>query len=150
MEDSVMTDEPKANLENLPENPVVQTVGLLGQSALRSSEFRSFYSNSSKLRITAWDLTMVFQKVVEQPPGGLMMEELTEITTTVSQAKAFALALTGAVNAYEKTFGEITLDPVMMPNLEMIQALVTGVKEKMEAQRALATQLAAQLSTASK
>jgi hypothetical protein len=139
-----MTDNPA------DASPAVQTMFGLGQPNLRSSDFHSVYSNSVKMRVTAWDITLVFQRVTEMPPGILALEDLTEITMTATQAKTLGMALTEAVKSYEETFGEIVLDPVMMPNLDMVRAVVTNVKAAMMAQREQVAARAAEVIKAAK
>jgi hypothetical protein len=117
--------------------PPTQVIAQPGMAFVRSPEYRAVYANGSQVRITPWDIALSFSRLTEIVPGLLGQEQIVDVTLGPAQAKAFVISMTETIKAFEEVFGEIKLDPVMMPDVEIIHAIVNNVKEKMELQREL-------------
>lgn len=93
-------------------------------------------------------MVLTFGQIVEAAPGQLVIEDQAAITMSPSQMKVFAHALANAVEAYERTFGKITMrEEVGRPKMsaeaisKQMEAKITSASEK--PQRALRSRGAA-------
>ncbi len=76
-----------------------------------TSDYRENYSNSVQIRVSVWDFFLVFGTLQQQTPTAVEISNYQGIYLSPQQAKALLTVLQQNVTNYEKTFGEIKLDP---------------------------------------
>ncbi|SRR6266404_8676558 len=80
-----------------------------------TSDFRENYANSIQVRVSVWDFLLTFGTLQEQSPEQVHVQNFQNIYLSPQQAKALLMILQQNVVNYEKAFGEIKLDPQMVP-----------------------------------
>jgi len=78
-------------------------------------DYRENYSNSVQVRVSVWDFFLVFGTLQQQSEREVEVRNFQGIYLSPQQAKALMTILEQNVTNYEKTFGEIKLDPNMAP-----------------------------------
>jgi hypothetical protein len=78
-----------------------------------SKDYRENYANSVQVRVNVWDFFLVFGTLQQQTPAEMEVNNFQGIYLSPQQAKALLTILQQNVVNYEKTFGEIKLDPRM-------------------------------------
>lgn len=91
-------------------NPAQPTVKLIN-----TSDYRESYANSVQIRVNVWDFFLVFGTLQQQSETQVDIQNFQGIYLSPQQAKALLGVLQNNVAGYESTFGEIKLDPRMMP-----------------------------------
>jgi Protein of unknown function (DUF3467) len=76
-------------------------------------DYRDGYANSVQVRVSVWDFLLVFGRVQPQNSGDVEVHNFQGVYLSPQQAKALMTILEQNVIQYEKTFGEIKLDPAM-------------------------------------
>ncbi len=76
-------------------------------------EYREGYANSVQVRVNVWDFFLVFGTLQQQTPEEVEVRNFQGVYLSPQQAKALLTILQQNVVNYEKTFGEIKLDPKM-------------------------------------
>ena len=79
---------------------------------VNTQEYREGYANSVQVRVSVWDFLLVFGRVQPQS-ARVEVQNFQGIYLSPQQAKALMTILEQNVIQYEKTFGEIKLDPAM-------------------------------------
>lgn len=82
-----------------------------------SQDYREKYANSVQLRVSLWDVLLMFGTVRQQTPESVVIENFQGIYLSPQQAKALLNVLSTNVQQYEATFGEIRLEPQGDSNL---------------------------------
>src|SRR5262249_24258076 len=77
----------------------------------QSTNYREDYANSVQIRVNVWDFFLVFGTLQQQSPSEVEVTNFQGIYLSPQQAKALLAILEQNVVNYEKTFGEIKLDP---------------------------------------
>ena len=77
----------------------------------QSSSYRENYANSVQIRVNVWDFFLVFGTLQQQSPTEVEVTNFQGVYLSPQQAKALLTILEQNVVNYEKTFGEIKLDP---------------------------------------
>jgi flagellar protein FlaG len=80
-----------------------------------ASDYRENYANSVQVRVNVWDFFLVFGTLQQQSETQVEVRNFQGIYLSPQQAKALAAILQQNITGYENTFGEIKLDPRMMP-----------------------------------
>ena len=80
-----------------------------------SDDFRESYSNSVQIRVSVWDFLLTFGRLQQQTPEMVEVTNFQNIYLSPQQAKALVMILQQNLESYEKAFGEIKLDPQMVP-----------------------------------
>jgi flagellar protein FlaG len=80
---------------------------------VNTQEYREGYANSVQVRVSVWDFLLIFGRVQPQSPSEVEVQNFQGIYLSPQQAKALMTILEQNVVQYEKTFGEIKLDPTM-------------------------------------
>ena len=80
-----------------------------------SADYRENYSNSVQVRWSVWDFFLVFGTFQQQTEEAVDIKNFQGIYASPQQAKALMMILQQNVANYEKTFGEIKLDPQLAP-----------------------------------
>jgi flagellar protein FlaG len=80
-----------------------------------TSEYRENYANSVQIRVNVWDFFLVFGTLLQQSETQVEIQNFQGIYLSPQQAKALLGILQQNVGGYESAFGEIKLDPRMMP-----------------------------------
>src|SRR5258706_90631 len=91
-------------------NPIQPNVKLTN-----TSDYREHYANSVQIRVNVWDFFLVFGTLLQQSETQVEIQNFQGIYLSPQQAKALLGILQQNVGGYESAFGEIKLDPRMMP-----------------------------------
>ncbi len=78
---------------------------------VNSPEYREHYANSVQVRVNVWDFFLVFGTLQQPTEHEVEVRNFQGVYLSPQQAKALLAVLQQNVNGYEKTFGEIKLDP---------------------------------------
>ncbi len=81
---------------------------------LNTPDYRDGYANSVQVRVSVWDFFLIFGRLQAQTPAEVEVHNFQGIYLSPQQAKALMTILEQNVVQYEKTFGEIKLDPGIM------------------------------------
>jgi hypothetical protein len=76
-----------------------------------SPEYRENYANSVQLRANLWDFFLLFGILNQAAPEAVSIQNFQGIYLSPQQAKALSNVLQQNLQQYEKTFGEIRLEP---------------------------------------
>ena len=74
-------------------------------------DYRESYSNSVQVRWSVWDFFLTFGTFQQQSEQSVDIRNFQGIYLSPQQAKALQMILEQNIANYEKTFGEIKLDP---------------------------------------
>ena len=80
-----------------------------------TADFRESYANSVQVRVSVWDFLLTFGRLQQQTPDLVEVTNFQNINLSPQQAKALVTILQQNLENYEKAFGEIKLDPQMVP-----------------------------------
>ncbi len=80
---------------------------------VNTPEYRENYANSVHIRVNVWDFFLVFGTLQQQMETEVEVHNFQGVYLSPQQAKALMTILQQNVTNYEKTFGEIKLDPRM-------------------------------------
>ena len=80
---------------------------------VNTPDYRENYANSVQVRVNVWDFFLVFGTLQQSTPTDVEVRNFQGIYLSPQQAKALLTILEQNVTSYEKTFGEIKLDPRM-------------------------------------
>ena len=78
-------------------------------------EYREHYANSVQVRVNVWDFFLVFGTLQQQSENEVEVHNFQGIYLGPQQAKALLHILQQNIVNYENTFGEIKLDPKLVP-----------------------------------
>ena len=81
----------------------------------QDSTYRENYANSVQIRVNVWDFFLVFGTLQQQTESQVEVKNFQGIYFSPQQAKALMAILQQNISGYENAFGEIKLDPRMMP-----------------------------------
>lgn len=95
----------------------------------RSEQYRDIYTNACQVRLGAYDMTFVFGQVGENPPGTFVIEDHASVTMSPQQMKALVRVMSETMEAYEKTFGELTIPEAATRPKFTADQLVARIKE---------------------
>lgn len=82
---------------------------------VNAPNYRDSYANSVQIRASVWDFFLVFGTLQQQTESQVEVTNFQGIYMSPQQAKALLNVLQQNIVNYEKTFGEIKLDPRMTP-----------------------------------
>ena len=82
---------------------------------VNTPEYRENYANSVQVRVNVWDFYLVFGTLQQQSETHVEVRNFQGIYLSPQQAKALMTVLQQNVSGYENTFGEIKLDPRLVP-----------------------------------
>jgi flagellar protein FlaG len=82
---------------------------------VNTPEYRENYANSVQVRVNVWDFFLVFGTLQQQSEAHVEVRNFQGIYLSPQQAKALMTVLQQNVTGYENTFGEIKLDPRLVP-----------------------------------
>jgi len=82
---------------------------------IQDPEYRENYANSVQVRVNVWDFFLVFGTLQQQTESQVEVKNFQGIYLSPQQAKALMAILQQNVTGYENAFGEIKLDPRMVP-----------------------------------
>jgi flagellar protein FlaG len=83
---------------------------------VNTQDYREGYANSVQIRASVWDFLLVFGRLQQQTTTEVEVHNFQGIYLSPQQAKALMSILEQNVLQYEKTFGEIKLDPTFQPH----------------------------------
>lgn len=86
-----------------PNQPTIKLVN--------TPDYRDHYANSVQVRVNVWDFFLVFGTLQPQSETQMEVHNFAGIYLSPQQAKALVTILEQNIVQYEKTFGEIKLDP---------------------------------------
>ena len=78
---------------------------------VNTSDYREHYANSVQVRVSLWDVFLLFGTMNQSAPDAVTIHNYQGIYLSPQQAKALANVLNQNISQYESTFGEITLEP---------------------------------------
>ena len=78
---------------------------------INTTDYREDYANSVQVRVSVWDFFLIFGRVQQQNATDVEVKNFQGIYVSPQQAKALISVLEQNLIQYEKTFGEIKLDP---------------------------------------
>lgn len=78
---------------------------------VNTAEYREAYANSVQIRASVWDFVLIFGRLQPQAASEVEVHNFQGIYLSPQQAKALVTILEQNIVQYEKTFGEIKLDP---------------------------------------
>jgi hypothetical protein len=78
---------------------------------VNTAEYRESYANSVQVRVNVWDFFLVFGTLQQATENEVEVRNFQGIYLSPQQAKALVTILQQNVSQYEKTFGDIKLDP---------------------------------------
>jgi Protein of unknown function (DUF3467) len=84
-------------------------------TVVNTGDYREAYANSVQVRVNVWDFFLVFGTMQQQAENQVEVRNFQGIYLSPQQAKALTAILQQNVANYEKTFGEIKLDPRGIP-----------------------------------
>lgn len=87
----------------IPQQPNIRLVN--------TPDYREGYANSVQVRVSVWDFLLIFGRVQPQTANEVEVQNFQGLYLSPQQAKALLTILEQNVAQYEKTFGEIKLDP---------------------------------------
>ena len=76
-------------------------------------DYREGYANSVQIRVNVWDFFLIFGTLQQVSQNEVEVRNFQGVYLSPQQAKALLTILQQNVSSYEKTFGEIKLDPRM-------------------------------------
>ena len=82
---------------------------------VNANDYRENYANSVQVRVNVWDFFLVFGTLQQPNENQVEIRNFQGIYLSPQQAKALLAILQHNVSGYESTFGEIKLDPRMLP-----------------------------------
>ncbi len=80
---------------------------------VNTPQYREGYANSVQVRVNVWDFFLVFGTLQQAAENEVEVHNFQGVYLSPQQAKALMSILRQNVEQYEKTFGEIKLDPSM-------------------------------------
>lgn len=80
---------------------------------VNTAQYRESYANSVQVRVNVWDFFLVFGTLQQAAENEVEVHNFQGVYLSPQQAKALTNILRQNVEQYEKTFGEIKLDPTM-------------------------------------
>src|SRR5512142_3337876 len=80
---------------------------------VNTAEYRENYANSVQVRVNVWDFYLVFGTLQQATESEVEVRNFQGIYLSPQQAKALMSILQQNVAQYEKTFGDLKLDPHM-------------------------------------
>jgi flagellar protein FlaG len=78
---------------------------------VNTPEYRENYANSVQVRVNVWDFFLVFGTLQQATENEVEVRNFQGVYLSPQQAKALMSILQQNVSQYEKTFGDIKLDP---------------------------------------
>lgn len=81
----------------------------------QASDYRETYSNSVQIRVSVWDFLLVFGRIHQETPEQVSVENSTGVYLSPQQAKALWNILGQNLAQYEQTFGNLALEPQVVP-----------------------------------
>src|ERR1041384_390634 len=87
-------------------NPIQPNIKLLN-----TDDYRENYANSVQVRVNVWDFFLVFGTLQQQDESRVEVRNFQGVYISPQQAKALYTILQQNLMNYEKTFGEIKLEP---------------------------------------
>jgi hypothetical protein len=100
----------------------------VASNSARHQDYRSYYANLTRLRVTSVDLTLIFARAgIEVRPGELGSVDVAEVVLPPSQVKVLAQALTVVAETYEETWGPIAQVPRDV-DFTSLREMVRGTK----------------------
>jgi len=86
---------------------------------VNTADYREGYANSVQIRPSVWDFLLIFGRLQSQTATEVEVQNFQGIYLSPQQAKALVTILEQNIVQYEKTFGEIKLDPKMAQSTQI-------------------------------
>ena len=91
----------------IPQQPNIRLVN--------AADYRDTYANSIQIRVSVWDFLLVFGRLQPVTTQEVEVQNFQGIYLSPQQAKALLRVLEQNMIQYEQAFGEIKLDPKLVP-----------------------------------
>ncbi len=86
---------------------------------VNTQDYREGYANSVQIRASVWDFLLIFGRLQPQTAAEVEVHNFQGIYLSPQQAKALMTILEQNIVQYEKTFGEIKLDPTAAQSMQI-------------------------------
>jgi flagellar protein FlaG len=88
---------------------------------VNTADYREGYANSVQIRASVWDFFLIFGRLQPQmtTASEVEVDNFQGIYLSPQQAKALLTILEQNIVQYEKTFGEIKLDPTIAQHTQV-------------------------------
>ena len=80
-----------------------------------AADYREGYANSVQIRLSLWDFLLMFGRVNQTSPENVQIHNFQGVYLSPQQAKALLQILEHNLAQYEKAFGELALEPNLVP-----------------------------------
>jgi flagellar protein FlaG len=87
----------------------------------QGATYRETYANSVQVRVSVWDIFLLFGLAHPSAPDEVTIENQQGIYLSPQQAKALFNVLGQNLSQYEQTFGPIALEPMGMGDEGQVQ-----------------------------
>ena len=84
-------------------------------TVVNTAEYRETYANSVQVRVNVWDFFLVFGTMQQQSENQVEVRNFQGIYLSPQQAKALLQILEHNLAQYEKAFGDLALEPRLVP-----------------------------------
>jgi tRNA/tmRNA/rRNA uracil-C5-methylase (TrmA/RlmC/RlmD family) len=81
----------------------------------QTADYRTKYANSVQVRMSVWDFFLEFGTMRQDSPEEVKLDNFQGIYLSPQQAKALLQVLQHNLAQYEKAFGELSLEPHVVP-----------------------------------
>jgi hypothetical protein len=102
---------------------------------LRDQNYREVYSNNCMQSMTPFDIKLIFQKLSEIIPGQPALIDEVSVIISPPHFKALINSLTETLNAYENSFGHLTIPDAYTEPTNTASQLSELIKNDLEARK---------------
>ena len=118
----------------MADKDVVVTPGNQTPTIRRAPDYKVYYANQSRARMSGSDIQVFFGMLVDEPgTTNLFNDEMMSVILAPQHAKLVALAFTAVIQAYESQFGEIKLPEGMQQRADEVRiALLEAARQNLK------------------
>lgn len=100
----------------------------IGVASGRNPDFKDIYTNSTRVGVSPWDMSITFALSKEMQPGLLTSEDQAVVRMSPQQFKTFVSAISASLQAWEEVFGAISVTSPP-PSIEGIRDTIARMRE---------------------
>ena len=110
----------------MAEPKIVTTLGDKPATIRRTPDYKTYYTNQSRMRLSATEVQIFFGILTDEPPGSEtnFNDEMMSVILPPQHAKILARGLATAIEAHELQFGEIKLPENLQRFIESTNAQI--------------------------
>lgn len=98
-------------------------------SRVRAPDYRDVYSNSTIVRLSPYDVAVIFGRSVEGADGQGVSEDQVTVVMSPQHTKAFISVLKETFDAYERLFGTVNLPDQIVGAQRSSDEIVSGLRQ---------------------